>query len=234
MEQAPQQVFAPRFWRFSLRSLLVLVAVAAIGLAWVHSAQQQRAAVAAMLKSNPAAAVLYDYEVEDDGGLNQPGTPPGPEWLRERLGVDYVSDVAGIDMFYPTDADLRCVVRFPRLERLHLERSIDLTDAGLVQLASLKHLKRLVLGEADQVTDAGLLQLAKLRNLRVVRMDRGRRMTSAGIEALRAALPNCRIEVRESPEEELAHVPSSLTNPKRKRGLFVGPVVRRSLACASG
>ncbi len=193
----------PRRFRFSLRAILLLTLAVALVFGWVHRGRDQREAVKQMLASNPGAALLYDYEVTQDGALRQPGEPPGPEWLRERLGVDHLSSIAGADLFYPTDADLTRLARFPKLRRLHLERSVDLTDAGMKQLAQLTSLRLLVLGEADQVTDSGLLQLASLAQLTTLRLDRGRRMTPAGIAMLRANLPSCRVEIRDQKERDV-------------------------------
>ncbi len=183
--------------------MLVLVALVALAMGWVHRAHDQEQSVARMQQSNPGVVLLYDYEVGPDGSLHQGADPPGPEWLHQRVGVDYFSSVVGADLFYPTDADIACLARFPNLRRLFLARSIDLTDKGLAELATLKQLKLLVLGEADQVTDAGLAHLAALQNLAVMRLDLGRRMTPAGVEQLRCSLPNCRIELRD-PHEALA------------------------------
>ena len=151
---------------------------------------------------NPSATLLYDYEVGVAGRLKESSAPPGPEWLRERLGVDYFSSVVGADMFYATDADLECLVRLPNLRRLYLERSIDVTDAGLKHLEGFKDLKLLVLDDADQVTDEGLRSLGRLKSLALLQLDLGRRMTPAGIEQLKRDLPNCRIEVFGMQREE--------------------------------
>lgn len=182
-------------FRFSLRAMLVLVTLVGLVLGWVHSARDQRQAATRLQKSNPNAVVLYDYEVGADGRLKESSAPPGPEWLRERLGVDYLSSVVGADMFYATDADLKCLRRLPNLRRLNLTRSIDVTDAGLKHLEGLKKLKLLVLDGADQVTDEGLRSLGRLKSLALLQLDLGRRMTPAGIEELKRSLPNCRIEI---------------------------------------
>jgi hypothetical protein len=184
-----------RPFRFSLRAVLVLVALVGLALGRVHSARDQRQAAARLQKSNPSATVLYDYEVGADGRLQASPQPPGPGWLRERLGVDYFSSVVGADMFYATDADLECLARLANLRRLNLARSVDVTDAGLKQLEGLKRLKLLVLDDADQVTDEGLRSLGRLKNLSLLQLDLGRRMTPAGIEQLKRGLPNCRIEI---------------------------------------
>jgi hypothetical protein len=183
-----------RVFRFSLRAMLIVVAIAGLVFAWVHSAREQRQVADALRRSNPSARVLYDERVADDGEL-QTSAPSGPAWLRDRLGVDYVSSVAGADMFYATDDDLAHLERLPNLRRLYLERAVDVTDAGLEHLLALKRLKFLVLDDAEQVSDEGLRTLARLKSLAVLHLDLGRRMTPAGIEHLKRSLPHCRIEI---------------------------------------
>jgi hypothetical protein len=181
--------------QFTLRTLLAVTAVVALAMGWVHAARSQRQAREALVLSNPAAVVLYGNQVDGDGKLTLNAPPTSPQWLRSRVGIDYLSSVAGVELFYATDADVECLLRLPALRRLSLDRSIDLTDAGLARLAQLKHLKRLALNEADQITDDGLQSLARLTNLVELHIELGRRMTPAGIERLRKALPRCRISV---------------------------------------
>jgi hypothetical protein len=190
----------PRF-RFGLRTFLLAVLVAALALAYVSSVREQREAMRSARASNPSMTLLYEYQLDAAGHLNRDGQPPGPEWLRERAGIDALSSIAGADMFYPTDADMSELARFPNLRRLVMERSIDLTDAGMKSIGGLKALEYLVMGEAEQVTDAGLLELTRLKRLKELRMDEGRAMTTAGIEALKARMPWCCIRVRATPDE---------------------------------
>lgn len=191
-----------RYLRFSLRALLLFAVVAGLVFAWLQGAQRQRRDIVRMLQSNPGAVLLYDYELHADGTLNHPGVPPGPQWFRDRFGVDYVADIAGVDMFYPTDADIERLARFSHLRRLNFARSIDLTDAGLKSLVGLRQLKFLVIGEPDRITDDGLRTLGKLNSLGVLRMHRSRHMTDAGIAELKRALPRCRVDVVDVNEQE--------------------------------
>lgn len=179
--------------QFTLRTLLGVTAVVALAMGWVHAARSQHQAREALLLSNPAAVVLYGHQVDAEGRLTLDAPPVAPNWLRNHVGIDYLSSVAGVELFYVTDADVACLARLPALRRLSLDRSIDLTDAGLARLAQLKHLKRLALNEADQISDDGLQSLARLTNLVELHIDLGRRMTPAGIEQLRKSLPRCRI-----------------------------------------
>lgn len=185
---------SPRF-RFSLRALLIAMALVAAALGWIHAGRAQTQLVENVLAANPSTVLLYDFEVTEDGKLQETPAPPGPAWLRERLGLDYLSSVVGAELYYATDADLQAVTRLPKLRRLYLERCIDLTDAGLEQLATLEHLKLLVLDDADQVTDEGLQSLGRLKGLAHLQLDLGGQMTPTGIDRLRRELPDCHIEI---------------------------------------
>jgi hypothetical protein len=43
--------------------------------------------------------VLYDYEVDDKGSMLSSGVvPPGPVWLRERTGADYLARTVSVKL----------------------------------------------------------------------------------------------------------------------------------------
>lgn len=184
-----------RRFRYSLRFLLIVVALVGVAFGWVHRGREQRQAAQRLRELNRGATVFYDYQVGADGRLTDSSESLAPAWLGERFGADYFSSVVGADLAYATDADLECLVRLPNLRRLYLARSVDVTDAGLAHLAKLKQLKLLVLDDADQVTDAGLRTLGRLKSLALLQLGLGRRMTPAGIEQLKRDLPNCRVEI---------------------------------------
>jgi hypothetical protein len=190
--------------QFTLRTLLAATAVVALAMSWVHAARSQQQARASLVLSNPAAVVLYGYQVDAEGRLALDALAATPEWLRNRIGVDYLSSVSGVELFYATNADIECLLPFSALRRLSLDRAIDLTDAGLARLAQLKWLKCLALNEADQITDDGLQSLARLSNLVELHIDMGRQMTPEGIERLRRSMPHCRITSDREAVAELA------------------------------
>lgn len=196
-----------RWFQFRLRTLLVVTAASGLAMAVAHHAQLQRRAVAALLQSNPGTRVYYAWQLDARGEIIAQPAPPGPAWLRERLGIDYFSPVAAIEMDYATDADLACLERLTNLRRLTLERSIDVTDQGLRHVGKLTNLRVLALLAAEGVTDDGLRpleNLARLENLTLeVREDR---VTRAAIERLKRALPKCRIETpaRSKSDKDLA------------------------------
>lgn len=183
---------AGRRFRYSVRTLFIAMTLAGCVLAWIHGANQQRQFVAALRKSNPGATVLYE---DRDSQLGM--------WARHFVGVDYWASVTRVELFYATDADVAALARFPRLQEVWLERSIDLTDQGLATLARIGSLRVLVLSDAEQITDAGLRHLEALANLEWLQLDLGRFQPSpAAIESLRRALPRCRIEIGDGPEKK--------------------------------
>lgn len=83
-------------FQFSLRSMLVFIAVVAVVCSWftvkMQQASKQREAVAAIEKAG--GSPTYDYIFDANGKIPPkiPG-PPGPPWLRNLFGVDFLSDV---------------------------------------------------------------------------------------------------------------------------------------------
>jgi hypothetical protein len=186
-----------------LRTLLIAVMFAAVGMAWVNLARRQNVAVEALRTSNPGATVLYGSERPGDSG-NQHSWG---QWARRNLGADYVSTVRGVELFYATDADLERVGQLSTLKWLSLVRSVDLTDAGLAHLKGLNKLETLILLDAEQVTDKGLRELESLSHLKRLRIDLGRNEVSTATQArLRRALPHCKIEIGEELDDGEARV----------------------------
>jgi len=188
-----------RRWRFSLRALLLATLVAALAMGWVHHARRQYVAVEALRTSNPGATVLYDEQRPGDSQSESNWRA----WIRKQLGDDYLSTVTGVELYYTTDADLKCLSNFPQLRWLSLVRSVDLTDVGMEYLGQLTSLETLILLDAEQVTDAGLRQLEQLTRLKRLRIDLGRHdVGEEALKRLRRALPHCKIEVGEPRERE--------------------------------
>jgi hypothetical protein len=187
-----------RWYQYSLRSLFVFTTVCAIACSWLavkrQQAERQRAAVE-MVKSW-GWAVAYDYDVDEDGGFTG-ADPPGPEWLRKIVGVDFLAhpvlletpDRDGVAHEMPvehrtTDAELRQLASLAPLSQV---RSLDLcgsriTDAGLRHLAGMTKLRELDLGSTE-ITDAGLAHLARMTELKDLDL-RDTKITDAGLERL--------------------------------------------------
>ena len=174
-----------RRFQFSLRSMMLFVAVVAVVCSWftvkMQQAGRQREVVLAVGRRE--GLVFYDYE-SDANGNSLPVTtePPGPSWLRNLLGVDFLSDVRHIECWQATDAGLVLLEGLTSLQILRL-LGTQVTNAGLVRLKELTGLEHLWL-ESTQVTDAGLVHLKGLTNLEELLLD-NTQVTDAGLMHLK-------------------------------------------------
>lgn len=196
-----------RFSQFSVKALLLLVAAVAVACGWftwkLDHKRRERAAVAEIQKIG--GHVIYRWQQE---ATNAKAMPPGPQWLRRRLGDDFFSDVVGIAVHGDSVTDewlahlepiseltrahflgtritnegVRYLSRFKTLEEFNLDSTA--TDAGLKWLNDLPALKRLVLSGARRVSDAGMTHLAGLSELEQLWLD-GTSVTDAGLAHLK-------------------------------------------------
>jgi hypothetical protein len=147
-----------RWLRFSLRFLMLLIAVVAIPLAWkVNRVRNQRAVIAEIRKL--PGFMFYDYERNYGVGISTSSGPPGPEWLRDLLGIDYFADVVHVNISGP-----------------------QVTDETLHRLASLPHLQ-LLGAESDNITDQGVAVLARSKDLFSVGVT-SKQLTVASVDHL--------------------------------------------------
>src|SRR5262245_61194256 len=111
-----------RLFQFSLSSLLILTTICAALIAWwLYKAQQQRQAVAALEKVG--ANVEYDTTLRWIGGTK--GLPKWPQWLLDRIGVDFFARVQTLDLIKTqvTDADLKNLKGLTALQTLYLHNT---------------------------------------------------------------------------------------------------------------
>ena len=163
-----------RWLWYGLPVLLGLMAVAAIVLipfaVKLEQARKQRAAVEAIRRLGGRA--WYDYQIELDRSENAP--PPGPKWMREWFGVDFLATVQDVFLgpVKPTDNPLddagleqleEPLKALPRLETLGISRA-KVTDAGLKHLAGLSQVKTLYLF-GTSITDSGLEHIQAMTQL---------------------------------------------------------------------
>jgi hypothetical protein len=155
--------------RLTVKALLGLVLVIGAALGWlVHRANVQRDAVRAIKAAG--GSVRYDFE-RDPWRAKSGGDSPGPEWLVDLLGVDFLANVIRVSFRKPqTDDVLAHVGRLPKLERLDA-RATHVTDAGLAHLSGLSELRSLLCLGGPELTDAGLAHLAGLRQLESLWID---------------------------------------------------------------
>jgi hypothetical protein len=65
----------------------LLVSLICVWLAWnVHRVETQRRVVRWVAEAG--GIVRYDYELDGKGQFVPDAEPPGPDWLRDRIGVD--------------------------------------------------------------------------------------------------------------------------------------------------
>jgi Leucine-rich repeat (LRR) protein len=203
-----------RWFQFSLRSLLLLVLLARVGMTWLVAiktrAERQKAAIDAILKDG--GFVTYDYEVDPSFNLNLGANPPGPSWLRKLLDDDHFFTTVAIvnvqtdigmkqlgvlnrirmlggprPVSFPlpiTDEGLRFLEGLSELQELDLT-GLPFNDADLRHVKGLSQLRSLKLGHGStQITDAGLINLKGLNQLKTLSLD-GSQVTDAGLEHLK-------------------------------------------------
>ena len=170
-----------RWFQYSLRTLLVVMLWASIGMSWVGvkiwQAKREREAVETIQKFG--------------GGVNWHKLS-GPKWLQLLVGVDIFNNVRIVNIAGTkvNDAGLESLKCLPQLQWLDLGYT-QITDADLEHLQGSSQLQVLLLSET-KVTDAGLKYLDGLSQLRQLSLN-GTAVTAEGVRKLQQALPNCRL-----------------------------------------
>jgi hypothetical protein len=168
-----------RRWQWSLRTLIAVMIIVAVILAfWVASAQRQRRAVAEIERLG--GHVEYDF---DDEGLEEPSAPA---WAVELFGIDYFAHVVGVGLSGGRgdtvgNKILARVEDLPRLKWLEMDGG-GATDAGMVHVRNLTDLERLGL-HGTWVGDEGLAHLSKITRLTSLNLS-GSNVTDAGLKRL--------------------------------------------------
>jgi hypothetical protein len=169
-----------RLLQFTLRGLLLLIAICSVGLGLAfHRARQQSRAVAAIQSFH--GYVFYDFQGVDSDSFNQWGTSKVPGWLLDSLGVDFFHNVTlvAFDVGPVTDDVLAPLFTLRKVRYLFFDSSL-VTDAGLAHLKGLEKLQvlRMSAGENEtggfdtpDFTDAGLAEIAELRDLQELTID---------------------------------------------------------------
>jgi len=162
-----------RWAQFSLATLLTIVTVLCMWLAWVvNSAHTQRDAMS-VIEARGGHELIFEE------GYNRLTKGFGRR-LRQWLPREYTDEVEGLAYGGPsvTDEALHPVCALTHLRTLLLKQS-GITDAGLANLKSLTKLTHLSLDETA-VSDAGLAELRGLTQLQELRLE-GTKVTDAGL-----------------------------------------------------
>ncbi len=91
-----------RWFQYSLRSLLLAMLAASLGMSWVavkmQKARRQKEAVEAILKFG--GTVEYDYQQNTSGKRIRGALPPTATWWRNLLGNNFFDSVIEIQVKY--------------------------------------------------------------------------------------------------------------------------------------
>ena len=210
MTEQESQPKPKRLWlRFNLRTLLIVLTVFCVCLAWYLPRVEQQQKAVKWLREN-GVTFYYDYQEFDNNGKLVSDSPSfAPKWLVDTFGVDYftavievcykpggvsnltpLADLSNLEalIFDHTEvSDLTPLTGLTNLEMLEL----DATQIGdVAPLAGLTNLTSLPLG-STQVSDVA--PLAGLTNLKKLDL-RGTQVSDEDVEKLKQALPNCRID----------------------------------------
>jgi hypothetical protein len=176
--------------RFTLRLALVAITLLCIGLAvWTQRAREQRRIVQHI--DVAYGSVDYDYEQIPTPKLPTARSPV-PQWLLDRLGVDFFHSV--VRAHVRGKVDMEQVSRLTSLRELTIWKH-DLTDEQFAHVARLRNLQVLIVQsdmhaslpgdypDTTQIGDASLAVVADLPNLQRVYLD-GTRFGPEGLARL--------------------------------------------------
>ena len=175
-----------RSWfRFGLRSLLLVMTVIAALLAFYFS-RAKRAERAANELQSAGADVLYDYQrvhKEPASGFHYSyqAEEPGPAALRKTLGDGFFqnADWIKLDNKSLTSSDLRPLQQLTTLRHVSLV-NCRISDEHMKHLGAL-HLLESVDLKGNDITDKGLSQLGELAHLKMLSLS-GNNLTGSGFE----------------------------------------------------
>ena len=188
--------------RFSLRILLVLVAVFAILLAIggkrMLDARKQRQLITLIQSYGGENHHDFNFKNGQERTIRFPNTDfsptlPGPDWLRNRIGDEYFVNVAEAFFDKPSHRvlDDAMFLEFAESVRSHdLSRprglvfaDLPITDAGLEGLSTFPDITSLHILNCPNVTDEGLKCIEPLSNLRRLNLS-GSGITDQGLTHL--------------------------------------------------
>jgi len=157
-----------RWFRFSLRTLLLLVAALCVWLAWkVHDVRKIRRAVAEVKRLG--GDITYQHELN----MAPPVDAPGPKWFRQIFGDEFFEEVTQIQL-YSQEADdqtMELISGLPRIQSV-IFISDSVTDKGLAALANANGLGALM-PLSSKITPMGLQAFERAKNLQTLVLSSG-------------------------------------------------------------
>lgn len=169
-----------RWLQFSLRGFLLATTAFAVwlGLA-AEKAMRQKEAVASL--NDWGAEIVYDHQWQGPSKFPKlRASPPGWLWLRKLLGAHYFDKVVSVEIVGRqfTAAELAAAGKGTALA---LPRPRELNDTDFKALGHLPDLKQLKIISDLDVTQAGLRQLARLKQLETLILDNTSGRSSGGV-----------------------------------------------------
>jgi hypothetical protein len=154
----------PRWLRFSLRALLLVVTLPAIWLGiTVNQIRTQRAAVHQIQAAG--GTVMFDYHNVAPRTVSTSGQPRGPEWLRKLFGPELFDRPVWVTFYDPPDEHWADgVVQLPSIKYLMLSGE-HVTNENIARLSGMKNLWKLHLTESS-ISDEALRTVGQLSSLR--------------------------------------------------------------------
>ncbi|HEY3393289.1 MAG TPA: hypothetical protein VGK58_11325 [Lacipirellulaceae bacterium] len=190
----PEPASSWRWFRFSLRTFLIGVTLISLGFFFFNRVQNERRAARAIAEAH--GHIVYDWQILPPGATPKtpPPKPPGPQWVRKRLGPHW----------------------FDRIVEVRLNESTNKSDKNrfavvaphLAKLSSLRSLTQS--GETFDSNDYRLLsQLIQLESLRVRQENELLPQHAAAIARLTGLHDLSLSDIKTSPEalRELAKSP---------------------------
>ena len=157
-----------RWFRFSLKTFLVLVTLFCVLMAFlsalVYRVNKQREAV--QWVQDHGGSVYYDFEWnEKELWLASDRRPPGPDWLRELIGIDYFADVVFVCGLSRQIEDIRPLREFSKLQML------ELLGTQVSDLRPLRELTKLKVVRLKGNPISDLEPLSKLPRLHFIDLE---------------------------------------------------------------
>jgi hypothetical protein len=178
MNDHKQSAGGRTWYRFTLRSLILLLTIACIWLAIVfNQCRRQRRAVESIV--NAGGQVTFDYQAKAKRG--EDATPPGPPWLRSLIGEEMFRTPACVIIRGDGIDDAFLAVHLPGVRSVEILsiKSDLVTDKAMANVAELRKLKWLSI-DSSQITDMGLADLPSIDEWEVFALDCPR-VTDAGM-----------------------------------------------------
>ena len=105
MSDMPEKETPPkrRWYQYSLRSLLIVMVLLCFLFAWggykIKQVEKQKEIVA-WVEEKMGGDVEYEHQIDANGVWHwKEEHPPGPEWLRNLIGIDYFSSVVSVSFY---------------------------------------------------------------------------------------------------------------------------------------